>query len=386
MAGKKKEEAASSALIERVRWLHRKVADGELPTAQDLADHFNTSLSTAYRDLEYMKDTLDAPLEYDYKNRGLYYTEPYQLPSVKLKEGELVSVLLMESMKRLYENTPLEKPILSAFDKIAEGLTDPVSVDINSLDNILQVNVEPFPMVDLNLFDALVDFIRHRVTIILRYFSGQKAYVVEKEIDPYHLINYKDNWYLISWCHEKEDLRDFLVSRILAVESTGKIFEVHPDYDLEVHKRESLLFRASERTIRIRVEFDKFAAHWIRLKRVHPSQEVYEREDGSIEVVFTVTSYENILRWVLSFGEHARVLEPTELIYKVKRSVDRLGQLYSHIPGYYDQGPRPYQYDRQRYDRQGYQDRQGGYQDRQGGYQDRPQRQRIVREYLPPRR
>jgi len=340
MAQRSKEETISSTQIERVRWLHRKVSDGEFPSAQGLSDHFGISLSTAYRDIEFMKDTLEAPLIYDYKAKGFIYSDPWSLPSVKLREGELVSILVMEQMRRMYEGTTLERPITNAFEKITEGLVDPVSVDINSLDNILQFTIEPFPSIDLNLFDALVDFIRHRITVILRYFSGQKAYIVEKRVDPYHLISYKDNWYLISWCHEKEDLRDFLVSRVLAVEPTGNTFEVHPDYDLETHKRESLLFRGSERHIRIRVEFDKFAAHWIRLKRVHPSQEIIERDDGSIEVVFTVTSYENMLRWVLSFGEHARVLEPTDLIYKVKRSVDRLAQLYAHVPGFYEQGGR----------------------------------------------
>jgi len=160
------------------------------------------------------------------------------------------------------------------------------------------------------------------------------------------------------------------VSRILAVEPTGEVFEPHPDYDLETHKRESLLFRGSERFIRIRVEFDKFAAHWIRLKRVHPSQEIIEREDGSVEVLFVVTSYENMLRWVLSFGEHARVLEPIDLIYKVKRSVDRLAQLYAHVPGYYDTPPRQQMQQPMRY---------------RDSRQELPPRPRV-REYLPPRR
>ena len=370
MKKKTKDELVAGSHIERIRWLHRRVANNEYPTAQDLADQFNTSLSTAYRDLEYMKDTLEAPIVYDYVKKGFYYSEPYMLPAVKLREGELVSILVMEQMRTMYEGTTLEKPITGAFDKIVESLVDPVTVDVNSLDNILQFNLDPFPNVDLNLFDALVDFIRHRITVVLKYFSGQKAYIVDKKVDPYHLISYKNNWYLISWCHEKEDLRDFLVSRVLAVEPTGQTFEPHPDYDLETHKRESLLFRGSERNIRIRCEFDKFAAHWIRLKRVHPSQEIIEREDGSIEVVFNVTSYENMLRWVLSFGEHARVLEPIDLIYKVKRSVDRLAQLYAHVPGYYETPPRP------QMQRMGYRDRQ------ELGGMSRPR----MREYLPPRR
>ncbi|MEP0815024.1 MAG: WYL domain-containing transcriptional regulator [bacterium] len=368
MANKKKDEN-SSTQIERVRWLHGQVLAGEYPSAQDMADHFDISLSTAYRDIEYLKDTLGAPLVYDYKIKGFTYGSTFSLPLVKLKEGELVSILVMEQMRKMYEGTNLEKPIMSAFEKVAEGLQDPVSVDLRSLDNILQFNIEPFPSVDLNLFDALVDFIRHRITVVLKYFSGQKAYIADKKVDPYHLICYKDNWYLISWCHEKQDLRDFLVSRILAVEPTNATFEYHPDYDLETHKRESLLFRGSERSIRIRCEFDKFAAHWIRLKKVHPTQQIFEREDGSIEVTFLVTSYENMLRWVLSFGEHARVLEPIDLIYKVKRSVDRLAQLYAHVPGYYDQMGGPPS--RQRYQQRGYEI-------------GRPPAGRV-REYLPPR-
>lgn len=315
----------------RLNWLHEQLKGDERPSNAALARQFGISTAVAYRDLDLLKYVLKAPLQYDYDKQGYYYTADFELPEIRLTEGELASLLVIGQLRKAYEGADFEEVAQRALSVLAGSLKERVTYDLESLDQILQVDIDPFPQVNLAVFQELLKAIRNRESVVIKYFSGQKAVVVEKPCDPYHLLNFKDNWYLVAFCHEKQDYRDFLCSRIMEVQRTNVTFLPDPDFSLEQHKKQSQLFAAEAPPIEIVAEFDKYAAHWIRLKEVHPSQEVVERSDGSLEVSFKVTSLENIMRWILSFGEHARILAPLELQERVRRTISRMNYLYNRF-------------------------------------------------------
>ena len=87
---------------------------------------------TIQRDLEYMLDTLGAPIESDY--RGYRYTEPnFFIKSIPLTEGEAFSVAVLNPLLEQYRNTPLENQLRSVFKKITECLPERISVDTSFL-------------------------------------------------------------------------------------------------------------------------------------------------------------------------------------------------------------------------------------------------------------
>ncbi len=248
-----------------------------------------------------------------------------------ISEKELVSIVVAEQIMKQYRDSPFADAIKSAFAKFTSILSDTVSYDLDSLNRILTLEIPSFPPVDLYIYSALIQAIQERETVILKYFSGQKATITDKPCDPCHIINYKDNWYLVAFCHEKQDYRDFLMNRIVSVEFTGTNFIPNEKFSIEEHKKNSQLFRGMVNPIEVVVEFDKYAAHWIRIRQVHPTQKITERSDGSLEIAFSVYSYENILRWVLSFGEHARILAPAELQERVRKTISRMNYLYNRL-------------------------------------------------------
>jgi proteasome accessory factor B len=316
---------------QRLAWLDGQLRDKAFPVHKALCEQFSIAASVAYRDLDYLKYILKAPLQYDYDKNGYFYTAKFKLPEVRMTEGELAALLVIGQLRRSYQGAGFEEVLEQALSILTGSLDDFVRQDAASLDQVLQVEIEPFPQIDLAVFQELLLAIRNRESIIIKYFSGQKAVVVDKPCDPYYLLNFKDNWYLVAFCHEKQDFRDFLCSRVLAVEHTNVTFLPDPDFSLDQHKKDSQLFASEAPSIEIVAEFDKYAAHWIRLKKVHVSQKVLERSDGSLEVSFQVSSLENIMRWILSFGEHARILAPLELQERVRRAVSRMNYLYNRF-------------------------------------------------------
>ena len=324
-------EQVQAGQMPRLQWLHEQISGGKFPNASALETQFGVSPAVAYRDIDYLKYILKAPAQYDYDKQGYFYPGKFKLPQLRMTEGELAGLLLLGQLRRYYDGMEVEGAVGDAVSLLMDSLKEYITIDQESLDNILQVEIEPFPKLDLVVFRDLLQAIRSKESIIIKYFSGQKATVVDKPCDPYHLLNYKDNWYLVAFCHEKQDYRDFLCSRVLSVERTNVSFIPDPDFSLEDHKRESQLFAAEAPPISIVAEFDKYAAHWIRLRQIHPSQQTIERADGSIEISFKVSSLENIIRWILSFGEHARILAPLELQERVRRTISRMNYLYNRF-------------------------------------------------------
>jgi len=320
-----------AGLADRIAWLDSQVRDDKYPTYADICKQFEVSANSAYRDVDYLKYILRAPLQFDYEKGGYHYASRFKLPEIRLTEGELAALLVVGQLRRAYSGAQFEDVLASAMNLLTKQLDNHVNIDLDSLDQVLQVDIDPFPQIDLPVFQELMLAIRNRESIVIKYFSGQKAVVVDKPCDPYHLLNFKDNWYLVAFCHEKQAYRDFLCSRVLAVEHTNVTFIPDPDFSLEQHKKDSELFAAESPPIEIVAEFDKYAAHWIRLRRLHSSQKVIERSDGSLEVSFQVLSMENIMRWILSFGEHARILAPLELQERVRRAVSRMNYLYNRF-------------------------------------------------------
>ena len=274
----------------RIGWLHEQLTGGEYPCLVDITQQFNVHPATVYRDLDFLKHILKAPLQYDYDKNGYFYDGDFELPEISVGEGELVGVLLLDQLRKAYEDTDIDPLIGRAIDVLSSQMSDELTLDHESLDQVLQVEIEPFPRINLNVFQDLLQAIRANESVIIKYFSGQKAVVVEKPCDPYHLLNFKNNWYLVAFCHEKQDFRDFLCSRIMSVERTNTTFLPDPDFSLEEHKKDSQLFASDAPQIEIVAEFDKYAAHWIRLREIHPSQKVMERSDGSLEVSFNVSA------------------------------------------------------------------------------------------------
>ncbi|OGK11370.1 MAG: hypothetical protein A2Y63_01710 [Candidatus Riflebacteria bacterium RBG_13_59_9] len=348
----RKSQGKNAEQNERLKWFHEQVAAGNCPDATALAERFGVSSSTAQKDIKALKRECHAPLAYDREHRGFHYTDPAFQPDFAntgmqssameshsrsevlkgaLTEGEVISILVAEMLRKQYRGASFGEAVQNAFRKVSASLGDVASYDYESLERILELDLLPFPVLDLGIFEALVSAISSRETVVLKYFSGQKATVTNKPCDPLHVINHKDNWYLVAFCHEKQDYRDFLVNRILSVEFTGTNFVPYSGFAIAKHKQESQLFRGIETPVEVVIEFDKFAAHWIRIRSVHATQKIVERADGSLEISFKVCSYENLLRWVLSFGEHARVLAPLELQERVQKTISRMNYLYNRF-------------------------------------------------------
>src|SRR6185295_4302949 len=108
------------------------------------------------RDIEFMRDRLELPIEYDGARFGYYYTEEVNaFPTLQITEGELFALIVAEKALQQYRGTNFEKPLLSAIRKMEQSLPDTISLNLADIEQTISFRTRAEPTVNLQTFDAL---------------------------------------------------------------------------------------------------------------------------------------------------------------------------------------------------------------------------------------
>ncbi|HZM02957.1 MAG TPA: WYL domain-containing protein [Candidatus Saccharimonadales bacterium] len=309
--------------LERMLRIHQAIHAKSYPNAVTLARELEVSTKSIHRDFEFMRDRLQLPLEYDNDHKGYYYTEEVtNFPTLQITEGELFALLVAEKALQQYRGTPFERPLISAFKKMAAALPDTVSLNIAEWERTISFRTSAEPILNLEIFDKLAKATAQRQQLELTYRKpGQRATELRK-IDPYHFANINGEWFLFAWCHLRKDIRTFIPARIQAIDLTGQTFARPQKFSLEKRLRDSFGVQAGQGSFEVVLRFNELVADYIREKKWHDSQQLKELPDGGLELRMKLSSLAEIERWVLGWSGNARVLQPPELAARVKKAAE----------------------------------------------------------------
>lgn len=325
---------ATRPRVYRFSYIDKKVKAGRYPNSCALADDLGVSRRTILRDVEFMKDSLYAPLEYCPKNRGYYYTESdYSLGLLKLTEGELLSLFLGHNLLTQCKGTPYEQQVKSAFNKICFNLQETVEVDLNRLSDFISFDLEPLrgeeKEVALHFKDA-GRAIKEKRTISIVHYSIQRDVCKERLVDPYQIRFYRGAWYLVGYCHLRKEIRIFALDRIKSLQLTNKGFTPAAAFNSDKYFSDSFEMFRGPNIQRIKIWFSPDQARYIKERIWHQSQKIKENPDGSLIISLETSGLFQVKRWVLSFGDGAKVLAPEELVLEIIRELTAATSLYSN--------------------------------------------------------
>ena len=311
--------------LERMMRIHQALQTGKYPNASTLARELEVSTKSVHRDLEFMRDRLNLPLEYDGSRHGYHYTEEVgSFPTVQITEGELFALLVAEKALQQYRGTNFEKPLLSAFRKMSAALPDTISLNVADWEQTISFRTRAESILNLEIFDALGKATAHRRQLELTYRKPGQRQTELRIVDPYHLANINSEWFLFGFDHLRQDIRTFVPARIKAIRLTGKTFPRPQKFSLEKRLRDSFGVHSAEGEFQVVLRFSEMVADYIREKKWHDSQELQELPDGGVELRFKLSSLAEIQRWVLSWAGNAVVVQPPELARMVREAAESL--------------------------------------------------------------
>lgn len=281
--------------------------------AQELADRFEVSLRTIYRDVR----TLEASGVPIVSEAGVGYSimEGYRLPPVMFTREEAGSFVAAEKLMQQFTDKSLGAYYESAMFKLKSVLRGKEKDWVEALES--QVSIVPgqvlFNDKVPNALEILFESIAERKQVFLRYESLREETPLERHIEPVGLFNENGFWYILGYCHLRTDYRHFRTDRIHKIARTSLDFLLeHGTIDEHRSKKEEV----SKTKVKIVVE--KSVAKYIQGQTKYYGLISSEVKGDEVEMTFMTTDWKNgFSRWYLMFGDYAKIIEPDMLRERV---------------------------------------------------------------------
>jgi len=289
-------------------------------------DSLGVSLATFKRDLEYMRDRLNAPVEWDRESRGYRYIEPpknaprFQLPGLWFNASEVFALLTMQQLLKGLEPgllAPHVEPLLARLRKVLES-------DDHSVDEIeRRIRIIPMAVRRMSpqFFEVAATATLRRRRLAIEYFSRGTNEVTARDISPQRVVFYRGNWYLDAWCHLRNDIRSFAIDAIRSAKLLDAPAKTVPDTELDEVLASGYGIFSGRRTTWAKIRFSPVAARWVSAEAWHPKQRGTFENDGSYVLEVPYSEPRELVMDVLRHGPDAEVLEPRVLRDEIERQL-----------------------------------------------------------------
>lgn len=255
--------------------------------------------------------------------------------SLHLTSQEALALSVAAGAARaMLNSTPLQLPLASGF----QSLTAYLSPQIDWIDLDHQHDRWYFGAIANNkikdaVFTTLLEGLENNQSVWIDYDKPGASLDIQRKVDPHCFAVIGNAVMLAAYCHRKQSLRDFSLSRIQQAQlcdDARPYFDRRPDFDPHAYyasQRFGAMAGGNVQVFRIRVEPDR--AHLFYERDYHPSQDIeHTYDDGSILVSFEVASFEEMRSFVQGWGVGVTVLEPPALVERVRQEAEELARRY----------------------------------------------------------
>ncbi|WP_127586147.1 helix-turn-helix transcriptional regulator [Paenibacillus koleovorans] len=296
-------------------------------SAADLALKCDINIRTIYRDLDTI--SLIAPVTNEGRGTGYRFMGRFFMYPLNFTEQESLVFSLLPSVVDLDKLPP---GFETAYAKVMgthrkeKSQQNQIIADITS---IIQMGTPAYRQESPNFLQPIIQAILEQKTIHTVYHTQYRNETSERRIDPYYLIPRDQRFYLIGYCHLKQAIRTFRISRFLDVRLTDLAFD-KGNFNIKKHLKNTWSIEQGEKNITFKVRFHANVARYIREEElfVHPRMKD-NKKDGSMIFEVTVNNEKEFIRWILQYGSEAEILEPKSVRESLKKQLGEWLEMYS---------------------------------------------------------
>ncbi len=323
----------------RIRDFVAILENSHLPVSRArLLDELEVSAATFKRDLDLLRDQMHAPIKwvpgeggrergYILEDKG-WSSGKLGLPKAWFSASEIYALLMIHELASHIGPGLLTEHLQPLITRVtlmlsaAEDTPEDVRARVRLLNSASKRSGSPH-------FEAVARAAVKRRRLKLLYFTRSRNDRSERVVSPQVIVHYKENWYLVAWCHKAEGLRMFALDAIedavllkepaksvakkLIEEIVGRDFGI---YSGEERKLAKLLFTAKQ-------------APWVRSETWHKDQVGESTEDGGFLLTVPYSDPRELVLEILRYGPDVRVLEPPELQQEVAKRLRAAADQYA---------------------------------------------------------
>lgn len=271
---------------------------------------------------------------YVYEEEGAketrYRADKLKIDNITFTLSELISLYFLQQVIKPYQKLDVGKTAAKLIDNILERSPSIHQSYIDTVSDMFIVN--PVDMIqekylDDNYIQTAREAIEKNRQLKLEYLSFSNDELTCRVIDPYILEIREGCYHLIGFCHLRDELRDFRISRIKKLEMLDETFE-RPENFYEQYSQNRFEKMTGDEEVTLKIIFEEQAAKYIKEYESYKADKIKELGDNRILFEKKTTYTPDILQWVLRFGADAEVLEPEALRFEVMWEARRMAQKY----------------------------------------------------------
>ena len=296
--------------IDRLAAILLQLQSRSLVKAQQISEKFSISLRTVYRDIHALEEA-GVPVIGE-AGTGYRLMEGYKLPPVMFNQDEASALLTAAKLVESKTDASISKHYTSALDKIKAVLRLSEKDHIEEIDEHVAVMTHPAivhqPREELHL-QPLLKAIGSSSIIEMDYASVERNETTRRKAEPVGIYYLGSHWYLIAFCHLRNDYRNFRTDRIDKLLITDEtISKTHPPLQSFIAKM-SEERQVTQVIIDVRADVVKYLGE----QKYYSGFVKEEIRDGYVRMYFLTASLMGFARWFIMFGDHAKVVEPLHL-------------------------------------------------------------------------
>lgn len=283
--------------------------------AQDIADRFDISLRTVYRDIRSLEEA-GIPV---IGEAGIGYSllEGYRLPPVMFTREEATAFITAEKLVAKLTDAANGNSFSRALDKVRSVLKTTEKDYLENIDDKIEVirSCRP-PQIGCqdNPLQIILKAIAERNVLDLQYFAYYRQEHTQRKIEPIGVFYLDNYWHLIAWCREREGYRDFRFDRIQQVAACEETYiDRHPSIKSYINDQYKEM-KLEEVTILV----DQQATLHLGEQKYYQGYVSEKATPKGVEMQFLTFSIEGFARWFMSFADHAVILHSDVLKLRVE--------------------------------------------------------------------
>jgi len=313
--------------LERVYKIDQMLQERKVVSRSAFLDELEVSLATFKRDLEYMRDRFNAPVEWDRDAGGYRFSNEtqntgprYQLPGLWFNQEEATALVTMQHLLSSLDQGallgPHIEPLMARIDSIL-GSGETSSKELRRRIKVVnfhsrKIQAQFLPEVGYALLN--------RKQIHITYYARGKDETTKRDVSPQRLCFYQANWYLDGYCHLKKDLRTFAIDSIQSVNILEtKALELTAK-ELDAHLASGYGIFSGEKVQIAKLKFSPERARWVSSENWHGQQVSSFDSGGNYILEVPYSDHRELMLDIMRHGSHVEVLAPKELRNKVAKA------------------------------------------------------------------
>ncbi len=286
---------------------------------QYFLDELEVSRATFNRDLEYLRDRLNAPIQYDRHENAYRLDETsgkFELPGIWFSAGEATSLLsflqLIEHLEsgKLYDAIdPFRQQIIKHLDD--DGLC---VNDVLKRIRIISMNAR---QVEPRYFELISHVVLTQQQARILFYNRMRNETKWRLVSPQRLVHYRDNWYLDALDHKIQQLRTFSLDCINGFEIVDEPAIAMNEEQVEKELSSAYGIFSGEQIQKAVLRFTPERARWVANENWHPDQNGEFDDEGFYILSIPYSIEHELVMDILKHGSHVKVLSPESLVKTV---------------------------------------------------------------------